>query len=80
MNIKESKHLNLQYRLFIGQGLNHLSSKSAIVQVLGMDKSSICKEIKKHFYDVNFSHHGVSASGTYDCQNIYACSFNTFCM
>ena len=52
MNIKGSKHLDLQYRNFIEQGLNNNSSKSAIAAVIGMDKSSICKEIKKHAYEV----------------------------
>ena len=70
MNIKGSKHLDLQYRNFIEQGLNNNSSKSAIAAVIGMDKSSICKEIKKHAYEVKFSRQGVSAYGTYDCQNI----------
>lgn len=39
MNIKGSKHLDLQYRNFIEQGLNNNSSKSAIAAVIGMDKS-----------------------------------------
>lgn len=79
MNIKGSKHLDLQYRNFIEQGLNNNSSKSAIAAVIGMDKSSICKEIKKHAYEVKFSRQGVSAYGTYDCQNIASCGFNSFC-
>lgn len=68
MNIKGSKHLDLQYRNFIEQGLNNNSSKSAIAAVIGMDKSSICKEIKKHAYEVKFSRQGVSAYGTYDAK------------
>lgn len=79
MNIQGSKHLDLQYRNFIEQGLNNNSSKSAIPAVVGMDKSSIGKEIKKHAYEVKFSRQGVSASGTYDCQHIASCGFNAFC-
>ncbi len=79
MNTKGSKHLDLQYRNFIEQGLNNNSSKSAIALVIGMDKSSICKEIKKHSFEVKFSRQGVSAIGTYDCQNIASCGFNAFC-
>lgn len=79
MNVKGSKHLDLQYRNFIEHGLNNNSTKSAIAQVVGMDKSSICKEIKKHSYDVKFSRQGVSAFGTYDCLNIASCGFNAFC-
>ena len=79
MNTKGSKHLDLQYRNFIEQGLNNNCTKTAIAKLVGMDKSSICKEIKKHSFDVKFSRRGVSAIGTYDCQNIAACGFNSFC-
>ena len=77
MNIKGSKHLDLQYRNFIEQGLNNNSSKSAIAAVIGMDKSSICKEIKKHAYEVKYSRQGVSAYRTYHCQNIASSGFFT---
>lgn len=79
MNTKGSKHLDLQYRNFIEQGLNNNCSKTAIAELVGMDKSSICKEIKKHSFDVKFSRQGVSVVGTYDCQNIATCGFNSFC-
>lgn len=79
MNTKGSKHLDLQYRNFIEQGLNNNSTKTAIAKVIGMNKSSVCKEIKKHAYDVKFSRQGVSSVGTYDCQNIDSCGFNSFC-
>lgn len=79
MNTKGSKHLDLQYRNFIEQGLNNNSSKTSIAKFLGMDKSSICKEIKKHSFEVKFSRMGVSSSGTYDCQNIASCGFHVFC-
>lgn len=79
MNTKGSKHLDLQYRNFSEQGLNNNSTKSAIANVIGMDKSSVCKEIKKHSFDVKFTRQGVSAVGTYDCQNIAICGFNSFC-
>ncbi|MEG0737491.1 MAG: IS30 family transposase, partial [Longicatena sp.] len=79
MNTKGSKHLDLHYRNFIEQGLNNNSSKTAIAEVVGMDKSSICKEIKKHSFNVKFTRQGVSAIGTYDCQNIDKCGFNSFC-
>lgn len=79
MNTKGSKHLDLQYRNFIEQGLNNNSTKASIADVIGMDKSSVCKEIKKHSFDVKFSRSGVSAIGTYDCQNISFCGFHSFC-
>lgn len=79
MNTKGSKHLDLQYRNFIEQGLNNNSSKTSIANVIGMDKSSVCKEIKKHSFDVKFTRQGVSAQGTYDCQFISSCGFNSFC-
>lgn len=79
MNTKGSKHLDLQYRNFIEQGLNNNSTKTSIANVIGMDKSSVCKEIKKHSFDVKFTRQGVSVVGTYDCQNIDACGFNAFC-
>ena len=75
----KGKHLNLSNRNLIEQGLNNNSTKTAIAEVLGMDKSSICKEIKNHAYDVKFSRNGVPAIGTYDCQNITSCGFNNFC-
>ena len=46
MYTKESKDLGLQYRNFIEQGLNNNSTKSAIVKLVRMDKSSICKVSK----------------------------------
>ncbi|MEG0267027.1 MAG: hypothetical protein RR659_05210 [Bacilli bacterium] len=73
MNTKGSKHLDLQYRNFIEHGLNNNSSKSSIANVIGMEKSTICKEIKKHSYYVKFSRKGVSAIGTYDCQKVGYC-------
>lgn len=79
MNTKGSKHLDLQYRNFIEQGLNNNSTKTSIADVIGMDKSSVCKEIKKHSFDVKFTRQGVSATGTHDCLNIAACGFNAFC-
>lgn len=79
MNTKGSKHLDLQYRNFIEQGLNNNCTKTAIAELVGMDKSSVCKEIKKHSFDVKFSRQGVSVVGTYDCQNIATCGFNSFC-
>lgn len=79
MNTKGSRHLDLQYRNFIEQGLNNNSPKSAIAKTIGMDKSSVCKEIKKHSFEVKFTRQGVSAAGTYDCQHIASCGFNSFC-
>lgn len=79
MNTKGSKHLDLQYRNFIEQGLNNNSTKTDIAKVIGMDKSSVCKEIKKHSFTVKFSRRGVSPVGTHDCQHIASCGFNAFC-
>lgn len=79
MNTKGARHLDLQYRNFIEQGLHNNSTKTSIANVISMDKSSVCKEIKKHFFNVKFSRKGVSVMETYDCQNIESCRFNVFC-
>ncbi len=41
-----NKHLTLSDRIAIEKGLNNNSSRKAIADTLGMDKSSICKEIE----------------------------------
>lgn len=78
MNTKGSKYLDLQYCNFIEQSLNSHSTKTAIANIVVMDKSSVCKEIKKHSFNVMFTRQGVSAIDTYDCQNIDPCGFNIF--
>lgn len=74
-----NKHMNLSDRLIIEKGLNNKSSRSSIADTLGMDKSSICKEIKNHAKLVPFSRTGSSSSGTYDCIHINECGYNSFC-
>ena len=73
------KHLTLSDRIIIEKGLNNNSSRKSIADTLGMDKSSICKEIKKHAFYKKFSRTGVPSRGTYDCIHIKNCGFNSFC-
>lgn len=75
----KNKHLTLSDRIIIEKGLNNNSSRKSIADTLGMDKSSICKEIKIHAFYKNFSRSGVSSCGTYDCIYIKQCGFNSFC-
>lgn len=74
-----NKHLTLSDRIIIEKGLNNNSSRKSIADTLGMDKSSICKEIKNHSFFKKFSRSGVSSYGTYDCVHIERCGFNSFC-
>lgn len=74
-----NKHLTISDRIIIEKGLNNLSSRKSIADTLGMDKSSICKEIKNHAFFKPFSKMGVSSRGTYDCIHIKDCGFNSFC-
>lgn len=74
-----NKHLSLSDRFIIERGLNNGSSRKSIADTLGMDKSSICKEIKNHSFFQPFSRQGVSTLGTYDCIHIDACGYRSFC-
>lgn len=75
----KNKHLTLSDRIIIEKGLNNNSSRKSIADTLGMDKSSICKEIKGHAFFKTFSRSGVSSRGTYDCIHIKQCGFTSFC-
>lgn len=44
----KSKHLTLSERKIIETGISNGSTKAAIAETLGKDKSTICKEIKEH--------------------------------
>ncbi len=44
----KNKHLSLQERFIIENGIRNGSSKKAIADTLGKDKSTIGKEIKLH--------------------------------
>lgn len=46
----KSKHLTLEERKIIETGIRNGSTKAAIAETLGKDKSTICKEIKEHRY------------------------------
>lgn len=75
----KNQHLTLSERNIIEQGLNNHSSRKAIADLIGKDKSTVCKEIKSHVHLVPFSRSGVSKKGTYDCTLISECGFNAFC-
>lgn len=74
-----NKHLSLSDRLIIEHALNNGASRKSISDALGMDKSSICKEIKNHAFFKPFSRQRVSTKGTYDCIYIQDCGYNSFC-
>ena len=75
----KGEHLNLTERIVIEQGLNNGSTKTAIAKTLGKDKSSICKEIKKHSFIKQPNLTGRNINGTYDCIYIKECGYNAFC-
>lgn len=77
--MSKGAHLNLSERITIEQGLNNNSSKSSIAETIGKDKSSVCKEIKKHSYVKKTQSYGRNANGTYDCIHMKECGFNVFC-
>ena len=41
-------HLTLEERKIIEVGLNNGSTRKSIADTLGKDKSTICKEVKRH--------------------------------
>lgn len=73
-----NKHLTFSDRIIIEKGLNNNSSRKSITDTLGMDRFSICKEIKKHSFYKKFSRTGILSCGTYDCIHIKTCGFNSF--
>ena len=80
MNTKGAKHLTLSDRIIIETGLTNKSTKKSIADTLGMDKSTICKEVKKHSYEETYVRYGrQNPSGTYDCVHIAECGYNSFC-
>ena len=73
------KHLSLSDRSVIETGLNRCASRTSIAEILNMDKSSICKEIKKHAFFKKKSSYGRNSHGTYDCLHLEKCGFKSFC-
>lgn len=70
------KHLTLEDRKKIEDALSHGSSRSAIAETLGKNKSTICKEVKKHRSIVKRDYG--RSSGVYDCFYIQECGLK-FC-
>jgi len=73
---KLHKHLTLDDRKKIEDALSNGSSRTAIAETLGKDKSTICKEVKKHRKLVK-KEYGRS-NGVYDCTHIHSCNLK-FC-
>ena len=42
------KHLTLEDRIMIHRGLDNSSSRKSIADIIGKDKSTVCKEVKLH--------------------------------
>ena len=66
MKDNKNTHLTLSDRQIIENGINNGSTKTAIANVLGKDKSTICKEIKLHrtlsyksTYDIDCSKYSI---------------------
>ena len=75
----DNKHLTLSDRIFIEKALNDGKSRKAIAEYLGKDKSTICKEIKKHTVIVPFTRIQFHRTCTYDCTKIKECGFKGLC-
>lgn len=75
----DNKHLTLSDRISIEKALNDGMSRKAIADQLGKDKSTICKEIKKHTVNEPFTRILHYRTCTYDCTKIKECGFNTLC-
>ena len=66
-------HLTVQERIIIEKGIENGSTKAAIALTIGKDKSTVCKEIKKHRELVHKSSYKIN------CANIKNCSHNHVC-
>lgn len=66
-----NKHLDLDAREIIENGLNNHSTKTAIAKVLGKDISTVCKEIKLHRQPIpkNSFNHYTDCINAKDCPN-----------
>lgn len=73
------KHLTFEDRIMIHRGLDNSSSRKSIADIIGKDKSTVCKEVKLHSFSKRHKRFGVSPKGTYDCIHIAECGFNHFC-
>ena len=72
-------HLTLEERKIIEVGLNNGSTRKSIADTLGKDKSTICKEVKRHTVKKTYKSSFGRTKGTYDCIHISQCGFNHYC-
>lgn len=82
MASKYGKHLTFDDRTKIEDALSNGSSRTAIAETLGKDKSTICKEVKKH-RELVTKEYGRSSTGVYDCKYAKECGCtksNLFCI
>lgn len=68
-------HLTLEERKIIEVGLNNGSTRKSIADTLGKDKSTICKEVKRHTVKKPYKSSFGRTKGTYDCIHISQCGF-----
>lgn len=73
-NDRYQKHLTLQDRYDIEEGLNHAYSLTYIAEMVGKDKSTISKEIRKHRIGDT-----LRTSNVNDCLNRFQCSIQHLC-
>lgn len=66
-------HLTVQERIIIEKGIENGSTKAAIALIIGKDKSTVGKEIKKHRELVHKSSYKIN------CANMKNCSHNHIC-
>lgn len=72
----KNKHLTLEERRIIANGIQNGSTKAAIAQVLGKDKSTIGKEIKEHRTLTHKSPLSLECTRYKHCSHGHNCSLN----
>ena len=72
-------HLTLEECKIIEVGLNNGPTRKSIADTLGKDKSTICKEVKRHTVKKTYKFSFGRTKGTYDCIHISQCGFNHYC-
>ena len=72
-------HLTLEEPKIIEVGLNNSFTRKSIADTLGKDKSTICKEVKRHTVNKSYKSSFGRTKGSYDCIHISQCGFNHYC-
>ena len=74
MDSRYCKHLTLQDRYTIEEGLNHGYTLTRIAEEVGKDKTTISKEIRKHRIG-----NSQRIGKTNDCMNRFQCPIQHLC-